>query len=144
MSRNDRMIAKAIISAQYCSDAGKGRMIAFGEHDEPHSMRGPKHMKYDCKVNFILRAIKLIDGSKSIFRYYVTEEPDQNGYPSILVYFFTTKKSCGEKLQVSFHSPAMLAGELKKYIGKGTVCRWDKRIGGSQEDCDKLAIRFNL
>lgn len=140
-----RMIAKAIIQAQIASDAGKGQHDSYGYHDTSHMYRGPRYLKYDLKVTMILRAINLIDSNKTYFRYYVEKVPDQNGYSSVLVYFQYKhpKKSIGT-IQISFHSPLNKAGELKRYIGKGTPMRWDHQIGGSKRACNILADTFHV
>jgi hypothetical protein len=143
--KKHRMIAKAIVQAQIASDAGKNLQSSYGFRTHDHMYRSPEHFGYDLKVDMILRAIKLIDSSKTYFRYYVEKCRDQNGYPSILVYFQYKhpKKSIGT-IQVSFHSPLNKAGELKNLVGKGTVMRWNKQIGGSQKACKILAETFYL
>lgn len=143
--KRDRMIAKAIIQAQAASDVGKNILPSYGFRANDHMYRSPKYFGYDIKVDMILRAIKLIDSAETHFRYYVEKCRDQNGYPSIIVYFQYKhpKKRIGT-IQASFHSPLNKAGELKKLVGKGTNIRWDKQIGGSQKTCEILAETFYL
>jgi hypothetical protein len=143
--KKHRMIAKAIVQAQIASDAGKNIQSSYGFRAHGHMYRSPEYFGYDMKADMILRAIKLIDSTKTYFRYYVVKAKDQNGYPSIIAYFQYKhpKKSIGT-MQISFHTPINKAGELKDYIGKGTPMRWDKQIGGSQKAYDILAETFYL
>jgi hypothetical protein len=133
----NKMIAKAIIDCQISSDAGK-RISSI----EDVRARGARYKGYQLKVVFILRAIKLINSSKSAFRYYVTETDDQNGYPSIIVYF--TTKVDGEKIQMSFHTPLNKAKELLPYVGKGTTTYWDRKKGGSRDGAELLAKLYGI
>jgi hypothetical protein len=130
-------IAKYIVAAQAASDAGKGIKEIDGR-----CARHSKHDKYACKPAYIVKAIDLICTSKSDFRYYVAETDDQNGYPSIIVYF--EFKIDGERYQVSFHTPSRRAGVLTKYSNTGRKTRWDKKYGGSRTSCLKLMEYFGI
>lgn len=143
-----QMIAKAITDAQIASDSGKGIDSLTNVKS-----RGARHCGYDLKVVYIIRAIELINSSKTHFKYYVERRSDQNGYPSIIVYFMASvsKKAiygygtgCRESIQISFHTPINLAGDLLPYIGKGTKTHWNHKIGGSRDGAEKLAMAFHL
>lgn len=129
------MIAKAIIDAQAGSDTGKGIETVGGR-----VTRLGRHNGYACKPGEILRAVNAIKHSKSpSFRYYVKAEGDQNGYPSILV-FFEFKFEPEEKWrQISFHTPWNRAPKaLKELAGSGSKTRWNRVPGGSYRECENL------
>ena len=135
----NKMIAKAIISAQMASDAGKNidRSVMSG-----HINRAPKNQGYSVKTSFIIRALSLIDGRSTDFRYYVSGiVPDQNGYSSLIVYF-QFRYDDGKKHQISFHTPRSEWKVLKNWCGKGTPIRWDKKV--SFESCHELAKKYGL
>jgi hypothetical protein len=121
MTDIDRKIAFEIIEAQASSDAGKRLDRLDG-----HKLRYAKHMRYAYKPMAIKRAIDTIRSTKnSMFKYYVVEADDQNGYPSIIAYFMF--KHDGARYQISFHSPMNTADILLPYVGSGTKMRWDKK-----------------
>jgi hypothetical protein len=135
----NKMIAKAIIAAQTASDSGKwlDRQIMSG-----HNNRAPQNQGYSVKTAFIVRALSLIDGRKTDFRYYVTGMvPDQNGYASVLVYF-QFRNDAGKKYQISFHTPQSEWKALHHWCGKGTPMRWDRKV--SFASCHELAKKYNL
>ena len=136
-SRINREIAKAIISAQMSSDGGKD--IATVNCNKGLK-RGPYYMGYALKDTYILRALKMIMSTKNDFSFYVKEEPDQNGYASVLVYF---EYNYGGKRQVSFHTPARKAGDLYKFVGKGRKTHWNG-AHTSRANCELLAELFKL
>lgn len=117
-----------IIDAQRASDGGKG-IRALPENWA--TVAG-----YTAKPILIRKALEIIDSHPRMgINYYVIEEGDQNGYPSILVYF--EFKIDGERHQVSFHNPANpeTFSELGKWVGKGRPTRWNKLVGGSRQAC---------
>lgn len=121
MTELDRKIAREIVKAQASSDAGKDLDRLDG-----HYLRHSKYLGYSYKTMAIKRAIDLINGSKeSMFRYYVVESDDQNGYPSLITYF--KFKLSGKGYQISFHTPMDQAELLLPYVGKGMKMRWDKK-----------------
>ena len=129
-------IARNIILAQAASDSGKYR-------DSIIETRGTTKMGYAVKPIYIKRAIDSINATRKCkFTYWVVKEGDQNGYPSVLVYFeFRMGKEVG---QVSFHNPVNSADILYKYIGKGTPTEWNRKPGGSSECCAWLRAKYNI
>lgn len=141
-TKSDRHIARAIVMAQMSSDSGKGRI--WRDPSPVKTSVIPK-LGYRFKQPSIITALKMIDSAKaSVWHYYVELKPDQNGCPSILVYFETKDHATGKRLQISFHNPYWKSGTLPEWIGKGRPTRWNKRVGGSREDCDRLIKIFNL
>lgn len=137
MEKFNKIIAKAIVMAQMCSDSGK---YIDGLNTSDNQKRYTDKFKYNRKVFHEVHAIKLINTNNSFFNYYVKEELDQNKFPSIIVYFGF--KVEGKKYQVSFHNPTNRADELKPFVGKGFNQRWDKK--NSRETCQILIDYFNL
>lgn len=135
---NDAYIIRQICLAQIASDAGKGLNRVSMREDH-----GPHRNGYDDKIKFIVNAITAINSrrnNKSIW-YYCTECDDQNGYPSVLVYF--SVKVDGKRYQISFHNPWNRSSELIPFIGKGTVMRWNRSIS-SWIVCKILVNHYNL
>lgn len=130
LSETDKKIARLIIRAQDCSDAGK--RISSGN-------REAEYLAYNGKSEQIILALKSIFGAKrTIFSAYSTKEPDQNGYPSILTYFEFNVD--GEEYQISFHTPyrEALQSGLTRFVGKGKETKWNGVYGGSRNARDKL------
>ena len=145
-SKSDRQIARAIVMAQLASDAGKrgGMWDKWESQETPVSCKGAAVLRYGLKPTEIIRALRMIDSStETVWRYYVEQVPDQNGYPSVLVYF-ETKDVDGKRLQISFHSPLGKAGKLTRWIGKGRKTRWVKQLGKSRIDAKRVVEIFNL
>lgn len=137
----NRLIAKAICQAQIASDAGKHRYEISPMKNRADA--SATRYKYRVKEDFILSALKMIRSSRSMFNYYCVEEADQNGYPSVIVYFDC--KLPGGRYQVSFHTPLNKASnELVKLCGSGRKTRWDKEIGGSRVACQAMIDYFGL
>lgn len=136
----DKMIAKAIVSAQTASESGKSYVTDYlSGHDGRIALKG-----YVTKVLFIKRALDLCNGRASSFRYYMTGQTgDQNGHASYITYFSFYDDE-GRRRQVSFHTPASLVKPIRRWIGKGTKMRWDRYIGGSSESCYVLSRMYNL
>lgn len=134
----EKIIAKFIVLAQISSDAGKGIHLL-----KTHASKEMR-LGYSTKENFIANAIKLINSNpKCGWKYWCTKTPDQNGYPSILVYF----EHCSIKGQCSFHTPLNRSNFLFDFCkkrSKGCPIEWDKNIGGSQYFCYKLIKLYNL
>jgi hypothetical protein len=141
MANNDRMIAKAIIMAEAASDSGKGYLPDYTSAHSP--MRRTYHEGYDLKGSYILRAIKMISSQKkSSFSYSVTS-PHEG---MLIIYFESSMKVNGRRLQVSFHMPDYdsVYDELSRLVGKGKPMVWNGIVGGSIECCDALAAHYDL
>jgi hypothetical protein len=138
---NDKLIARQIIKAQICSDSGKDITSRLSECIGSNK---PEKQAYGGKVKYINAAIQNILKSKnSMFRFSVYQTEDQNGYDSILVYFWF--KLEGEKYQISFHNPVYFNNPLLKYATKNKLSqKWDGYYGGSRYSCIKLMNLFDL
>lgn len=133
-------IIRAIIMAQIASDAGKGE---YGDGGRCRGDRLAKYRGYAAKPHYIAAAIKMINTTPRCgINYYCTTAPDQNGYPSVLVYFDIRWE--GHRYQLSFHNPPQHSGLLRQYIGKGRPTRWNKWRGGSRADARTLIEIFGL
>lgn len=138
MKKNiNQLIARAIVSAQIASDAGKRIYMLDVKNTYP------RYTGYGSKVHFQIRALEMIRTSKKTdFNYYVVRSTDQNGYDSIIVYFDFKIK--GERMQVSFHNPTDCSGKLMKYIGTGRVTRWNRDKISSRDCCYELIEYYGL
>ena len=138
-NKNIIFVIKAICKAQIASDAGKGVYKLTCKND-----KNAVNTAYLSKENYILQALGVLTKSKiTNINYWCEKTGDQNGYPSIIVYFDI--KINNERKQVSFHTPLNRASEnLLKYVSTGRKTRWDKKIGGSQDTCRQLIEEFNL
>lgn len=132
----NELIAREIVLAQIASDAGKycynKRVVVDGDTKT-------RHRGYASKAYHQIRAINMICSNKTNFKFYVEAKRDQNGYASTLVYF--SYKNGDTRMQISFHNP-WRCEEIKPYIGKGTVMRWDRK--SSIETAKELVKIFNL
>ena len=138
--RNARDIARLVVLAQDASDAGKDMDIL----QTTTSKRYSQHGGYLAKNKYIQLALKRISTSKPCgWNFYVHEESDQNGYPSVLTYF--QYRENGNRYDICFHTPARQAKEdFGEFIGKGRRTHWNGRIGGARRDCQRLVELFNL
>ena len=138
-NKNFIFVIKAICKAQIASDAGKGIYKLACKKD-----KNAVNTAYLSKENYILQALGVLTKSKvTNINYWCEKAGDQNGCPSIIVYFDI--KINNERKQVSFHTPLNRASEnLLKYVSTGRKTRWDKKIGGSQDTCRQLIEEFNL
>lgn len=138
-NKNFIFVIKAICKAQIASDAGKGIYKLACKKD-----KNAVNTAYLSKENYILQALGVLTKSKlTNINYWCEKTGDQNGYPSIIVYFDI--KINNKRKQVSFHTPLNRASEaLLKYVSTGRKTRWDKKIGGSQDTCRQLIEEFNL
>ena len=138
-NKNFIFVIKAICKAQIASDAGKGIYTLSCKND-----KNAVNTAYLSKENYILQALGVLTKSKiTNINYWCEKTGDQNGCPSIIVYFDI--KINNERKQVSFHTPLNRASEtLLKYVSTGRKTRWDKKIGGSQDTCRQLIEEFNL
>lgn len=133
---NKMFILKNILLAQIASDGGKG-IEELIETSASKKEKYARKMAYNKKEEYILQAIRTIRRSKTDVNYYVEEKGDQNGYPSIIVYF--DFKINNKRKQVSFHTPYNKAStELYLLKGSGRKTRWSKNIGGSREACFEI------
>ena len=134
----ESIIALNIIQAQMASDAGKGKKnLSLDKNLE----RGPMRMGYSLKETYILRALRLIRNNKTQFNYWVIIEGDQNGVPSIVVYF--DFKIDGKRYQISFHNHAC-GEELRSMVNTGRKTRWNHEIGGSVNGCKALQNYYEI
>ena len=133
-----KSIIKNIILAQIASDGGKNIKTL-------QNMKGAKEASkkgYAVKDKYIKTAITLINTTPmSGINYYVEEKPDQNGYPSMVIYFDI--KLNEKRYQISFHSPKNRT-TLSHFCSKGRKTRWTKEINGSREACIELASILSL
>lgn len=138
-NKNFIFVIKAICKAQIASDAGKGVHTLTCKND-----KNAVNTAYLSKENYILQALGVLTKSKiTNINYWCELTGDQNGYPSILVYFDI--KINNKRKQVSFHTPLNRASDaLFRYVSTGRKTRWDKKIGGSQDACRQLIEEFNL
>lgn len=136
----NRAIACAIVQAQLASDAGKG---IYELSVKSHTKRSAEHFKYGIKTFYILTAVRLIRCNKSDFNYFISAiEGDQNGCPSILVYF--DFKVNGKRQQVSFHTPLnQVPEEMKRISPSGRKTRWMKSVS-SRDACKLLIEEYKL
>lgn len=116
MNDLDKRVAKAIINAQLCSDAGKGIYEI-----ENTSMQYKMCKKgYKGKDTQIFKAIDIINRKKDTGFYYSVKE-DTQGKSKYIVYF--NFKINGKRKQISFHS---FDNRLSKFISSKCQTRWDK------------------
>ena len=135
-------VAKAIIAAQDGSDFAKGNAALPLSKRQTRHTRNRRNGGYKCKVNYIILALNLIRKNQTDFSYYIERKEDQNGFPSIIVYFEI--KIEGKRIQVSFHTPLNKAGELEKLVSTGRRTRWNKRQGACQGACEELMDYFGI
>ena len=139
-SKLETEIARAIVRAQMASDRGKLISELGGSS---RLSRGAKKLGYEVKPEYIVTAIKLIRcNPRGSFNYFVVAAPDQNRYPSVLVYFDIRLPNC-ERVQVSFHTPRGKADLLEPYINTGRRTHWRKSLC-SREACKLLAEYYDL
>lgn len=133
LTKTEKAIIRAIIMAQVASDAGKRQHLVY--------LPGAQYAasgKYRTKSFYELRALKMITTSpRCCINYRCELAPDQNGYPSVLIYFDI--RVDGARYQVSFHNPSRKASDLMPFVGTGRKTRWTREIGGSTKACQKLA-----
>ena len=133
-------IARLICLAEAASDSGKGFSVLNFRRT---SSDNANEYAYTAKPKYIRKAINLINSNPRLgWNYWVEQAPDQNGYDSVIVYF--DYKVNGKRIQVSFHTPLGIAGDLIRYIGKGRKTRWNKKLMGSIAACRMLINQFNL
>ena len=141
-NKDFRFVVEAICKAQIASDAGKGIYELTCKKDKYAA-----NTAYLSKENYILQALGVLTKSKiknkyANINYWCEKTGDQNGRPSIIVYFDI--KINDKRKQVSFHTPLNQASEnLLKYVSTGRKTRWNKLIG-SREVCRQLIKELNL
>lgn len=137
---NAKRIARLVILAQDASDAGKG----IDSLEISTSRRYTQSHGYAAKNTYILEAIRAITSTRPCgWNFYVeANQPDQNGCASVITYF--QYRLDGVRYDISFHTPADQAKGLRPYFGKGRKTHWNRKIGGSRNDCQSLADIFNL
>ena len=82
-NKNFIFVIKAICKAQIASDAGKGIYKLTCKKD-----KNAVNTAYLSKENYILQALGVLTKSKvTNINYWCEKAGDQNGYPSIIVYF---------------------------------------------------------
>lgn len=91
-----------------------------------------KHFFYKQKEIYIKKALNELKTKRhSNVSYKIEKKPDQNGYPSNIIYFEFKVK--GKLYQFSFHQPRgnkKPQGDLK--------IKWDRCIGGCQQAYKEL------
>lgn len=150
MKRGDNMSVykeclRAIAMAQSASDFAKGRYEHPSKQLRPRRWKCARKMGYSIKVLEIVRALKMIDSNEPMgINYYVTIDNDLKGNKSIITFFDI--KLPGDKLQISFHTPANNpeSKPLLKWVGKGRKTRWHPKYGGSRSCAERLIKRFCL
>lgn len=135
-------IARLVCLAQDASDSGKYEQVLNFRNTNNAVAR--KH-GYSVKTSYIMKAIKIINSNPRCgWNYYISgQTPDQNRYPSVIVYF--EYKDDGNRYQVSFHTPwSLVPDNMTAQMTKGRQTRWNHQIGGSRRDCQRLIKRFDL
>lgn len=129
-----RKIIFLVASAQMHSDEGKIERNANSWYYEGLTQEVINFKNncccygYDGKDSAIIAAINIINKHPLMgVNYYV-----KNNNNNVIVYF--NFKINNRRLQVSFHS---FSSKLRKLIGKGSPCRWEKKIS-SRETCQLL------
>jgi len=140
MARDPRVqCIRAIVMAQESSDGGKGKANIISLYP---GCKEAGRMGYSIKPTLIRKALQLIDSHPRMgINYWVCSTPDQNGNPSVLVYFEILEAD-GTRYQISFHNPHRCAGDLFKWVGKGRPTHWNKKKNGSRQSCDELILKY--
>ena len=135
-----RSIARKVVLAQDASDAGKRTSVLSMNASTAYSSKG-----YAAKNTYILAALREISTTKPCgWNFYVIpDQKDQNGYWSVITYF-QYRSVDGVRYEVSFHTPAGKAEFLRPFFNKGRKTHWNRKIGGSRQDCQALIDMFNL
>ncbi len=126
----DKNVAKAIINAQICSDAGKGLF----EVENSTLLELMRKKGYKGKDTQIFKAIEIINRKKNTGFYYsvITDKR----YVALYIVYFNFKLN-GKRKQVSFHS---FDKRLHKYICPECKTHWDKK--DSRQTVIELAKHF--
>lgn len=134
MNKIVRQIILLVANAQRHSDEGKVLRNSrnwYYEGDTQEVIAFSKNYGkygYDGKTQAILAAIALIDKHPYMgVSYYVKDDGN-----SVILYF--NLKLDGKRYQVSFHA---FESKLRKLAGKGSPCRWEKKMS-SRETCQEL------
>lgn len=91
-----------------------------------------KYFFYNKKEIYIKKALNELKNQRhSNVSYKIEKGPDQNGYPSNIIYFEFKVK--GELYQFSFHQP-----RGKKLPQGNSSIKWNRRIGGCQQAYKEL------
>lgn len=136
-------IARLVCLAQDASDSGKYESVLKFQNTDNTTAR---NRGYSIKTAYILKAVKLINSNPRCgWNYFVSgQTPDQNKYPSVIVYFEYTDAD-NTRYQISFHTPwSLLPESLTSQMNKGRQTHWNHHIGGSRNDCKRLIKRFGL
>lgn len=129
-----RDVARAIVRAQACSDAGK---YIYSLQLNEYSTWKLIERKYEAKNEQILKAIGLIfrfGSEQAGARYDVVKCTE--GYVPFLVYF--TYYINGQKRQISFHTYSNKIGKLCR----NSKVRWDHK--DSRKNCEELINYFEF
>lgn len=130
MKKLNKNIAKAIIAAQMCSDAGKG---LFRLKNQKLAYKAKK--KYPQKDTEILKAIEQINRLNNTGFYYSVKHDYDIAY--YIVYF--NFQLDGKRKQISFHS---FDRRLEKFVSSKCSTRWDKK--DSREAARELMAALNI
>lgn len=129
-------IAKCIVNAQICSDAGK----YIYDEDLCYSSlcKAMQKKAYKGKDTQIFKAISLINCNKgSGFYYFVTK--DKQYIADYIVYF--NFKINGKRKQISFHS---YDKRLERFTGKSCNTYWDRKSSRQAViELAQLLLNFN-
>lgn len=118
MNNIDKIIIHHILEAQKYSDAAK----------RAESYTSAQAI-YKLKDRHLVEAVRSLEGARnSRISWKIEHKPDQNGHPSIIVYF--EFKIQGKQIQFSFHNFNWKAFPVKK--GKSSI-QWNGVIGGCRE-----------
>lgn len=143
MARCLNFILREILLAQAASDSGKfHRSDAMSYSSGIRGAYKTISLGYGRKAEHQVKAIEAINKMPRCgINWCVVIEDDQNGFPSILVYFELSKGVIGndKRLQVSFHNPLGEKKAFSSFIGKGRKTRWNKEIGGSVKACRQIS-----
>lgn len=132
MTKIEKAIIRAIIMAQIASDSGKGihRIYLPGGNF-------PGATGYKSKEFYELRALRMIrTNPRCGINYWCEIAPDQNGFPSVLVYFDI--RVDGTRYQISFHNPKYTVPDFVPYLNTGRKTRW-ARSTSCYSVCEELA-----
>ena len=141
ITKIEEEILKNIIAAQISSDSGKGINYLMNDAEKNKLFIKAYKRGYSGKTEYIANAIALINGTRlGAVNYYTEARKDQNGYASYVTYFDI--KLHGNRYQVSFHSPANLAEDIKASANKGRRTHWRKNHESSREVCEMLLKEF--
>lgn len=115
MNNIDKTIIYHILEAQKYSDAAKRANSYYSSQ-----------RIYGLKDRHLVEAVRALEGARnSRISWKIEHKPDQNGYPSIIIYF--EFKIQGKQIQFSFHNFNWKRFPVEK--GKNSI-QWNGEISG--------------